>query len=65
MRIGAMPETMLERLALGVGLVPTPLIDTSGTFILARMVIAANRIASRSEVGLVFNSHLRLAGVSR
>ena len=44
MRIGAMPETMLERLALGVGLVPTPLIDTSGTFILARMVIAATQL---------------------
>src|SRR5690348_5976502 len=44
MRIGAIPETMLERLAIRLGLVPTPLIDTSGTFILARMVIAATQL---------------------
>jgi len=44
MHMGAMPETMLERLALGLGLVPTPLIDTSGSFILARMVIAATQL---------------------
>jgi SAM-dependent methyltransferase len=44
MRIGAIPETMLERLAIRLGLAPTPLIDTSGTFILARMVIAATQL---------------------
>src|SRR5689334_296569 len=44
MRIGAIPETMLERLAFGLGLVPTPLVDTSGTFILARIVIAATQL---------------------
>jgi SAM-dependent methyltransferase len=44
MHIGAMPETILERLAFGLGMVPTPLVDTSGTFILARMVIAATQL---------------------
>src|SRR5690349_6120543 len=44
MRIGVIPETIFERLALALGLVPTPLVDTSGTFILARVVIAATQL---------------------
>jgi hypothetical protein len=44
MKIGAIPETVLEWLAFRLGLVPTPLIDTSGTFILARALIAATQL---------------------
>jgi SAM-dependent methyltransferase len=44
MKIGAIPETILEWLALRLGLVPTPLVDTSATFILAHAVIAATQL---------------------
>jgi SAM-dependent methyltransferase len=44
MKIGAIPETILERIALPLGLVPTPLVDTSATFILARTILTATKL---------------------
>lgn len=44
MRLGAIPENLLERVALGLGLVPTPLIDTQLAFTLARTVMIATRL---------------------
>lgn len=40
MKIGAMPETPLEWLALKLGLAPEPLADTHGAMLLARTVMA-------------------------
>ena len=44
MRLGAVAETPLEWLALRLGLVPTPLVDTQLAFVLARTVMAAVRL---------------------
>src|SRR5215207_8480089 len=44
MKIGAIPETLLERIAFALGLVPTPLVDTSAMFILVRTIIVATKL---------------------
>ncbi len=44
MKIGAIPENLLERLALVFGLVPTPFIDTLHAVIVARAVMVATRL---------------------
>ena len=44
MKIGAIPESILERIALALGVVPTPLVDTNPTFILARMIMVATKL---------------------
>lgn len=44
MRIGSIAETLLERLALGLGLIPTPLLDTSAGTVLANTLIAATQL---------------------
>jgi SAM-dependent methyltransferase len=44
MKVGVIPERILERIALVLGLVPTPLADTSAMFILARTLIAATKL---------------------
>lgn len=43
MKIGAIPENPLERLALGLGMVPRPLVETLPTLLLARSLMAAAR----------------------
>jgi SAM-dependent methyltransferase len=43
MKIGAIPETPVERLALGLGMVPLPLAETLPTLLLARSLMAAAR----------------------
>jgi len=44
MKIGAIPETLLERIAFALGLVPTPQVDTSAMFILVRTIIVAPKL---------------------
>jgi SAM-dependent methyltransferase len=44
MRVGAIPETFSERLALLAGLAPTPLVDTFHAVIVARAVMVATRL---------------------
>src|SRR5476649_1363867 len=44
MKIGAIPETLLERLAMVFGLVPTPFIDTFHAVIVARAVMVATKL---------------------
>lgn len=44
MRLGAIPETPLERLALWAGAIPTPLGDTMIALLLARTLMAACRV---------------------
>ncbi len=44
MRLGAVPETPVEWLALRLGLVPTPLVDTQLAFAFARTLMVAARI---------------------
>ena len=46
MRLGAIPETPLEWLALRLGRVPTPLIDTHLAFAFARTVMVAVRVGA-------------------
>src|SRR5579884_3220089 len=44
MKQGAIPENPLEAVALAAGLVPTPLLDTIISLLLARTVLVANRL---------------------
>lgn len=44
MKIGAIPENLLERLAMFFGLVPTPFIDTFHAVIVARAAIVATKL---------------------
>jgi hypothetical protein len=43
-KIGAIPETLFERLALAFGLVPTPFIDTFHAVIVARAIMVATKL---------------------
>ncbi|MCB1500407.1 MAG: methyltransferase domain-containing protein [Bauldia sp.] len=45
MRVGAIPETLLERVATLAGLAPTPVVDTLHAVIVARAVVTATRLA--------------------
>src|SRR5215204_4858582 len=44
MKIGAIPENLLERLALVFRLVPTPVIDTFHAVIVARAIMVATKL---------------------
>jgi len=44
MRVGAIPETLLERVATLAGLAPTPVVDTLHAVIVARAVVTATRL---------------------
>jgi len=44
MKIGVIPENMLERVALAVGAVPRPLLDTHVAMMLARTIMAATKL---------------------
>jgi len=44
MKIGAIPENLLERFAMVFGLVPTPFIDTFNAVIVARIVDRSTRL---------------------
>jgi ubiquinone/menaquinone biosynthesis C-methylase UbiE len=44
MKIGAIPENLLERLAMAFGLVPTPFIDTFHAVIVARAIMVATKL---------------------
>jgi hypothetical protein len=44
MKLGVIPENMLERVARASGVVPTPLFDTLGAMMLARTIMAANKL---------------------
>jgi ubiquinone/menaquinone biosynthesis C-methylase UbiE len=44
MRVGAIPETLAERIAAFAGLAPTPVVDTFHAVIVARAVVAATRL---------------------
>lgn len=43
MKIGAIPESLIERLALGLDLVPRPLVETLPTLLMTRSLMAAAR----------------------
>lgn len=44
MRVGAIPETLLERIATFAGLAPTPVVDTLHAVIVARAIVVATRL---------------------
>jgi SAM-dependent methyltransferase len=44
MKIGIIPENMLERIALAVGVVPRPMFDTHLAMMLARTIMAATKL---------------------
>ena len=44
MRVGAIPETLIERIALATGAVPTPIVDTLHAVIVARAVVVATKL---------------------
>jgi SAM-dependent methyltransferase len=44
MKLGVIPENLLERLLLAIKLVPTPIFDTQVAFMLARTVMAGTRL---------------------
>jgi SAM-dependent methyltransferase len=44
LRVGAIPETLLERIALAAGAAPTPIVDTLHAVIVARAVVVATRL---------------------
>jgi hypothetical protein len=44
MRVGAIPETLIERIALATGAVPTPIVDTLHAVIVARAIVTATRL---------------------
>lgn len=51
MRIGPIPESMIDRVALGLNLGPQPLLDTQLAFTLARVVMAATSLGVFEEIG--------------
>ncbi len=44
MKLGVIPENVLERVALAAGVVPTPWLDTLGAMMLARTIMAATKL---------------------
>jgi SAM-dependent methyltransferase len=44
MKLGVIPENMLERLLLAIKLVPTPIFDTQVAFMLARTIMAGTKL---------------------
>lgn len=44
MKIGVMPETLIERIVLATGRVPTPILDTMMTMMLARTIMVATKL---------------------
>jgi len=44
MKIGVIPENILERVALAAGVVPTPVLETHGATMLARTIMAATKL---------------------
>ena len=44
MKIGAIPETLPERLLLTAGALPTPVVDTFNGLLLVRIVMAATKL---------------------
>jgi SAM-dependent methyltransferase len=44
MKLGLIPENIFERLALATGVVPTPLVDSWLTFMLARTIMVATKL---------------------
>ena len=44
MRVGAIPESLLERIALATGAAPTPIVDTLHAVIVARAVVVATKL---------------------
>ena len=48
MKIGPIPETLIERIALWTGLVPVPLLETHLAATLAQAITAGVRSAARS-----------------
>ena len=44
MKLGVIPENLLERVALAAGVVPTPLFDTASAMMLARTIMAATKL---------------------
>jgi len=44
MRVGAIPETLIERIALATGAVPTPIVDTLHAVIVARAIVTATKL---------------------
>ena len=44
MRVGAIPESLVDRVALAANLAPTPVVDTLHAVIVARSVVAASRL---------------------
>lgn len=44
MRVGAIPETLIERIATLAGLAPTPVVDTLHAVIVARAVVTATKL---------------------
>ncbi len=51
MRVGAIPETMLERLATLAGIAPTPVVDTFHAVIVARTIIVATKLGVFDALG--------------
>ena len=45
MKLGVIPENVLERVARASGVVPTPLLDTLGAMMLARTIMAATKLS--------------------
>ena len=44
MKIGAIPENVIERILLAAGSLPAPLLDTFQALLLARTVMAATKL---------------------
>ena len=53
MRVGAIPETLLERVATFAGLAPTPVVDTLHAVIVARAVVDGMAAAVRDMKALM------------
>lgn len=51
MKISVIPENLIEWIALKQGLAPTPCLETQGSMILARSIIAATRLGVFKSIG--------------
>lgn len=50
MKVGAVPENVIERVVLKLNQVPTPFVDTMATFVLARTIMVATKLGVFDEL---------------
>ena len=67
MKIGIIPENLVERLALALGLVPAPALESWFSFMLSRAIMAGTKLVGvrgACTAGLVLKDDSALSGLT-